>query len=84
MVKIEFKKGKFILSDSKQWILGKQINTKSGTEIRGYGYYSNISSLMKGLFEEELRESEATTIEELYKDYEELKIKILTFFKPLK
>jgi len=84
MVKIEFKTGKFILSDSKQWILGKQITTNGDTVINPYGYYSNMASLIKALFDEELRESTATTIEELYSDYKITKHKIMEFFKHLK
>lgn len=69
-----------ILSDDKQWILGKEI--KSGRIIY-VGFYGKLSSLLQNYASICLRLSDAQTIKELLESQKELETRLCKLLQSL-
>jgi len=70
----------WITSDDRNYMIAKRAmykNKEDGEEreqFNAIGYYSSLNSLIKGLLERKLRQSNATTLQELLKSVEGIKV----------
>jgi len=83
MIEIQLKNGYLLTADKKNWIFGKKVFQKNLDRevVRGEYFFQSTESMVETIFEEYLREEDASTLKELVEKVESSKIELLEKLK---